>query len=115
MTTQQVYTNDPTKGRVRAGEFAPDTGVFVKYITKASQRFHQYKGYAVQADVMEELKKRDAKTIRMYIKYGKHNYALSASIETWDEYGKVVSFGHGDQIVLAEDRMTRKEMNVQKG
>jgi len=114
MKVQQVHTSDPTKGRVRAGEYAPETGVFVKYITKANQRYHRYNGYAVQADVMEELKKRDAKKIRMYIKYGKHNFSLTAPIETWDKHGKSISGQHGDQIVLDEKLMVRKEMNVQE-
>jgi len=114
MPVQIVTTNDPSKGIIKAGKFKPETGVFLKTITKANQRFHQYKGYAIQADVMEELKKRDAKIIRMHVKYGKFDYTLSASMAIWDAFGKKVSFGHGEQIVLAEDKMEKKEHDTKQ-
>ncbi|GGK31713.1 hypothetical protein GCM10010965_25700 [Caldalkalibacillus thermarum] len=73
-----------------------EKGVFIKPVKSSRHYFEKYDGYAVQASVVPTLRRRNVHTIRL-IEDGTREYTIS--LADFLRHGKLVDYGHGEQIV----------------
>jgi len=102
--TGVIKTYDPRKGySVKAGEVIGN--VFRKEVKRHKHYFRIVEGYGIQADVMEELKRRKIKKI--LIKETDTGDVLVSDLENWKIHEGKGNWGHGRQFVLSEKYMQK--------
>ena len=99
-----LYTADPIKGFVKCGDLEPSTLVFTKTVERSKHYFNLIKGYGIQKDVYDKLKRYSCKKI--IIKETDTGVVLSSSIEDWENFKAIWTGQNGKQVVLSEKYMT---------
>lgn len=98
-----LYTIDPIKGSVKCGDLEPSTLVFTKEVERNKHYFRLVKGYGIQKDVYDKLKRYNCKEI--VIKELDTNKVLSSQLEDWEEHKAIWTGKNGKQVVLSEKFM----------
>lgn len=95
-----LHVEDPVKGRLFAGY--TDGKTFYRDVDPSKHLLRKYGGYAIQDSVLDELVDRGIETIVLQ----EPSRRLVSNVDDWQEYGRFVNLGHGDQTVLPVSYMS---------
>jgi hypothetical protein len=89
-----LHVEDPAKGRLFAGY--TDGKTFYRDVDPSRHLLRKHNGYAIQDSVLNELVDRGVETVVLQ----EPNRRLVSNLEDWQDYGKPIDLGHGEQTVL---------------
>jgi hypothetical protein len=95
----KIYTDDPIKGEVLAGDYDEENKVFTKKVTRKKHLFRLFTGYAIQKDVTDKLQKKTGVKVVIIEKDTGDTY--TSWLDDWYEHGSIWTGKSGKQKTLS--------------